>query len=572
MQYDPRTMRRLAMNLVVDELDRPIAFEADNKVLYPFPTLAADSFGDYTELVGPNRIYQLAPALTAQVSIYDISLGAESVLIDGGTEITSPYYDTTAESKSLVHPSLVYVPEGFAGYCYWLAITPYPASSSTYENPCIYASNDLVTWVQPSTNPIVSKPSDGYNADTHLYYHAADEKLYLMFTQRTTTTNRLMVTETSNGTAWSTPATVRSGLIATPQSFTSPSFWHDGTDWVCIFHNTDATPDVVQKMSSSDIYSWTGDITTVTITHPNSDVWWHSFFVRLSTGRVIGIMQDDALVSGTGASGGSLWLAQTDDLTNFSVRNIGTHDRHYRSTFIILSDENGVPDKFVGLFGEIVNGVAPNWRINLRRGLFGASDTRRTAAAVATQSLYSVNAFDEPWVLAVDGFTGSAGDLSATQDGKNWTLPTGDAIQLDGSGHATNENTSNCRALVDVGQTDYSVQVKFHTKPDAGQMWLWFRAVNTDNTWRVGWDTGEAFKLQSVVSGGLATNLTVDKTITAGDVIRVRCEGDTAFIYLNGQLVKELDMAGVHAAGDSVGIQAASATGCLFDDFVCHRL
>lgn len=54
MQYDPRTMRRLAMNLVVDELDRPIAFEADNKVLYPFPTLAADSFGDYTELVGPN--------------------------------------------------------------------------------------------------------------------------------------------------------------------------------------------------------------------------------------------------------------------------------------------------------------------------------------------------------------------------------------------------------------------------------------------------------------------------------------------------------------------------------------
>lgn len=56
MQYDPRTMRRLAMNLVVDKFDRPIAFEAANKVLYPIPTLAEDDSGTVTGLAGPDGL------------------------------------------------------------------------------------------------------------------------------------------------------------------------------------------------------------------------------------------------------------------------------------------------------------------------------------------------------------------------------------------------------------------------------------------------------------------------------------------------------------------------------------
>lgn len=82
MRYDPRTMRRLAMNMVVDELDRPIAFEADNKALYPFPTLAEDASSNVTALVGPGGTYRL-DRLNAVSAVDDTRTGLENR--SGGT-------------------------------------------------------------------------------------------------------------------------------------------------------------------------------------------------------------------------------------------------------------------------------------------------------------------------------------------------------------------------------------------------------------------------------------------------------------------------------------------------------
>ena len=44
------------------------------------------------------------------------------------------------------HPSLVYFENGWNGYKYWCAYTPYPKCDDKYENPHITVSNDLKKW------------------------------------------------------------------------------------------------------------------------------------------------------------------------------------------------------------------------------------------------------------------------------------------------------------------------------------------------------------------------------------------------------------------------------------------
>lgn len=34
-----------------------------------------------------------------------------------------------------VHPNVLYVPQGFAGYPYWMVFAPYPRGNDRFENP-----------------------------------------------------------------------------------------------------------------------------------------------------------------------------------------------------------------------------------------------------------------------------------------------------------------------------------------------------------------------------------------------------------------------------------------------------
>lgn len=57
------------------------------------------------------------------------------------------YWDPDSSDRyEAVHPSVVYFEDGWNGYKYWLAMTPYDASSPDHENPCIRVSNDNETW------------------------------------------------------------------------------------------------------------------------------------------------------------------------------------------------------------------------------------------------------------------------------------------------------------------------------------------------------------------------------------------------------------------------------------------
>lgn len=86
------------------------------------------------------------------------------------------------------HPSVVYIPEGFNGYKFWMVETPFPIGSTLYrdryECPCIHASNNGVDWVKPQglINPIDDLTAqeiknEDFFSDCHLIYRADLKRL-----------------------------------------------------------------------------------------------------------------------------------------------------------------------------------------------------------------------------------------------------------------------------------------------------------------------------------------------------------------------------------------------------------
>jgi len=86
------------------------------------------------------------------------------------------------------HPSIVYVPEGFAGHSWWMAQTPFPPCDikpyrDRYELPCIHYSDDGLHWLPIPNNPIddITKEQEAnrdFMSDPHLIYRDNHLELY----------------------------------------------------------------------------------------------------------------------------------------------------------------------------------------------------------------------------------------------------------------------------------------------------------------------------------------------------------------------------------------------------------
>jgi hypothetical protein len=498
-------------------------------------------------------------------SIWDWSLEPAAELL----AIPSPYDDNiTPSTKSVVHPSLVYAPSGWNGYRYWLAHTPYPLSNSDLENPCIVASNDLRNWVVPPglVNPIVPKPVSGasdYNADVHIYLHT-DGYLYMLFRERRSSngTNYLKGLRSLNGVTWSAPFTLRTGPTAS-QDFGTPSFWHDGTQWVIISHNLDAGAVVQRQTKTGDLLSdWSAQpVNTLTLPSPDGLAYWHSSINRLADGRLVGVASDTA--NAGGAAGGQCWLLQSDDAgTTWAVRKISNYPRWYRSALLVTEDTIAMIAGWNSQLGE------PGWRFHLQPMRVGNRNVRRVAALDRARAL-GMDSDDQNVVVVADPFTGGAAALTAP-----WTQVDANTINLDGSGRATNLNVSNCRAWVEGGSSDYSVNVRIQARTATGQAFLMFRYKDANNYWRVGVNSDATLLLQSIVAGGIVVNQGLNAQpapITYPITLRVECEGQSINVYKDGGKVIDYNTT-VHIDGTKAGLQASSNLGVLFDDFLLHRL
>ena len=171
------------------------------------------------------------------------------------TVLTTPTYDGSGQA---VHPTVVYIAAGFAGYTYWMGMTPYPSGNDDYENPSLLASNDGLTWVVPDgiTNPLAAKPSgtNAHNSDCAFWWDSGASTLYLYYVQKaddgTHTVYRFPITQgpLTVGTKVACTISYTTGIYA-------PTVWKNGTnDWVMWFVDNDVN---VRRYTSTDGLTWT---------------------------------------------------------------------------------------------------------------------------------------------------------------------------------------------------------------------------------------------------------------------------------------------------------------------------
>lgn len=116
------------------------------------------------------------------------------------------------------HPSVVYKPEGWNGFKYWMAQTPYPPIEvlpyvDRYELPCIHFSNDGIHWSSIESNPIDDLTEDmiarhNYYSDPHLLIRENRMECYyrltLLVDQQLENNKTLLLRKTSlDGFVWS---------------------------------------------------------------------------------------------------------------------------------------------------------------------------------------------------------------------------------------------------------------------------------------------------------------------------------------------------------------------------------
>lgn len=500
-----------------------------------------------------------SPAASPAVDIFDMYQATWRRQLS----LPSPY---SAVGSDVVHPSVLFFPgAGWMGYRYWMAYTPYPTANSAYENPCLAVSQDGDTWAALSggASPLVGQPVGGYNADTQLVMAPDRSKMYLIFRERISsgaTGNNLKIMETTNGVTWTLPVTVLTGAYAS-QDYASPSIWWDSTNgrWVMISHNLDGAGYPMQRLvtTGSSIYSGWGSATTITITHPTARTWWHSGFIPLADGRIIGLVQDQA--SGGGGAGGALFAAESlDGGLTFAVRSVYAELNFYRPNLSLFQRDDGAAG-VTAWIGRLDSGAA--YTIHREDWLQGAAAKSIGDGMLSSQQF---GYYPSGW-LYWDNYNRADGALGTPVVGSALTVDAGTVTIV--SSKAVTGSVGNNRALTaSLGTADQVVEADFIANPAGG--WLIFRAVDTANYYRVGftavWPNG--LTIQSIVSGAigainrLVVSPTRSATISAQTRVRVVCRGRRFRVYVNGVFWEEITDALYYSTGVKAGFQATNAS------------
>lgn len=214
------------------------------------------------------------------------------------------------------HPSVLFVPQGFAGYRYWMAHTPYQGGDDTYEDPCIVASNDGDSWEVPAglTNPLDDQPGSpgAYNSDTDLML-GPDGLLHLFWRTRepaSTGAEEKVYTRTSaDGVTWTAKAVVLARPMATEVLASPTVVWDQGV-WHLWTVDIVPSPNVVRHRTASSPTGTWSSADACTVPTPSGREPWHLAVRRLG-GSWLGVLND--VPTGVTGGQGDLYLMTSSD-------------------------------------------------------------------------------------------------------------------------------------------------------------------------------------------------------------------------------------------------------------------
>lgn len=458
----------------------------------------------------------------------------------------------------LTHSAIVYAPGGWNGFKYWMAATPYFASNSQVENPCIYAANDPSTvggangWRVPTglTNPIEpTPPSTGLNSDPDLEF-GPDGLLYCFWRQYREgdpvgTKETICVKSSATGAVWS----AKTALIVSNERVISPcapSIVYNGEGWEMWAVDIVPSPNQAIKYTApAPLGPWSGP-TKVALTTANIavDEIWHIDVNKFGDQYHILVNATDRDVPG---AGGSLYLGSSDDAgltwaistTPFLTSRPWAFDSSfYRSSMVPVQrgDEWG--------YEVIYAGISRTGGRNYSLGytIAGFDQHRHLTAGKTVGPVHfiaepnHVNLLASriplpPFIFGDLWQRADAATLGNAESGQAWTTWSGAPGIISHQACAT--TAANTKVVI-AGSADGYCEVDLKVF-GAGEMWLVFRGSSTNNYWRVGCQGGAVLAFQKVVAGSARDMVSADLGIlTPNDRVGVLCVGAQITVLLNG--------------------------------------
>lgn len=278
---------------------------------------------------------------------YDFRMDPTKWIASAGTRLVIPTEQSPAGGQT-VHPSVLFFPDGWNGYQYWMAHTPYPNGNDAYEDPCLAVSNDGVTWIAAPGVPMPLDDQPGspnaYNSDVDLAV-GPDNEMFLFWRTYNSSLSSLQekayVMSSRDGVNWGTKRLI---WEHTQSSFRplSPSFvFEDGgwTAWAVDFSVASSAKVVRIRTSSADpTTGWGAKQTCSVVGIPAGKAPWHLEVLKVG-GQYVMLL--NVVDSGTSGVSGLLTLAaSTDGLAWQSSPSIipqqsGTdHNNLYRGSMV----------------------------------------------------------------------------------------------------------------------------------------------------------------------------------------------------------------------------------------------
>lgn len=280
--------------------------------------------------------------------------------------IELPTFD---DNPSVTHPDVIEPPNGFLGYKYVMAYTPFP--NAARENPEIAFSQNGYDWVKHPeypdlTDPLVSYAEvtsttlgptvGGWAADTHLaMLPNGSLACYFIIAQLSGGTGysgNFMVEINTDGTKESKVATtpVVSSIDSPRTGNGSPSIIQEEDGTYTMF-GTDSRGDGLDRWTSSDgtSFTWQARVTFDNYDHADFKIWHAN--VKKVAGRYHALLFDDQpRGSDFGVDGVPCYYAYSDNGTSWfadhskaAVKPTGNGDGYgfYRSAFLPTYDSQG---------------------------------------------------------------------------------------------------------------------------------------------------------------------------------------------------------------------------------------
>jgi len=250
----------------------------------------------------------LEDALTGMMPIATTA-GAQARGINSliALEIPTPYTHVSGLDE-VVHPSVVYIAGGFGGYEYWMAFTPYPGGANAYENPCIVASHDGLTWEVPDglTNPVFERSSGTGDFLSDPCLHHANGILHLVWRASESGVYKFYCANSSNGVEWSSAV-----LVMLSENRVSPAIdYHNGI-WSLWSVETSGVNTITRFTGPS--LDALHDETVCTYTNTTGYEPWHIAVIR--TGGEYVLLQYETLEGASVRGGRLLRGVSVDGLT-----------------------------------------------------------------------------------------------------------------------------------------------------------------------------------------------------------------------------------------------------------------